>query len=217
MRNTIVGAACVVFAMTNSVPAFADPPANGATECITGYVPRNARPGDVVCVTPATQTQVAAENADPDAHRDPNAGSGAQSCASGWVWRQAFDGDTICVTPDVRSQTLADNAAANSRVVAGSPQAPPAQPNTMVWTATGQGPTYNINIDDDRNPQTISGKQLPFTHTEVLTVKPGDLYQIVVSGKGDATVGCEISYNGRVVAAQPVNNSSAQCIWNVPN
>ena len=95
-------------------------------------------------------------------------------------------------------------------------QPPPAGQNTMVWTATGHGATYNITIDDDKNVQTIPSPNLPFTHSEVLTAKPGDLYQIVVSGKGDAKVGCEISYNGKVVASQPVNNSSAQCIWTVP-
>ena len=95
-------------------------------------------------------------------------------------------------------------------------QPPPAGQNTMVWTATGHGATYNITIDDDKNVQTIPSPNLPFTHSEVLTAKPGDLYQIVVSGKGDGAVGCEISYNGKVVASQPVKNSSAQCIWTVP-
>jgi hypothetical protein len=95
----------------------------------------------------------------------------------------------------------------------------PQQPSgaqTMVWTATGTGTTYNIVIDDNKTTQTEWSKDLPYTHTETISAKPGDLYQIVVSGKGDATVGCEISYNGQVVASQPVNNSSAQCIWNVP-
>ncbi|MGB6761481.1 hypothetical protein [Mycobacterium sp.] len=87
----------------------------------------------------------------------------------------------------------------------------------MVWTATGHGATYSINIDDDKNVQHYSSKDLPFTHSEVLTAHPGDLFQIVVSGKGDATVGCEITYNGQVVASQPVNTADAQCIWNVPN
>ena len=96
-----------------------------------------------------------------------------------------------------------------------APQAP-AQQSTMVWKGTGHGTTYNIVIDDSKNTQTMWSQDLPFSHSEVLSAKPGDLYQIVVSGKGDAAVGCEISYNGQVVASQPVNNSSAQCIWNVP-
>jgi hypothetical protein len=208
---SLLGLSAATIAM-GAGSASADPPAPGSDNCITGYVPRNARPGDGVCVTATTRDQVGAENADPDAHKDPNGAYGPQSCAQGWVWRQAFDGDTICVTPDIRTQTLADDAAAPSRKAANHPQ----QQNTMEWKATGHGATYNITIDDDKKVQTISSKDLPFNHSEVLTVKPGDLYQIVVSGKGDGAVGCEIDYNGQVVASQPVNNSSAQCIWNVP-
>jgi hypothetical protein len=96
-------------------------------------------------------------------------------------------------------------------------QPPPAGQNTMVWRATGHGTTYNITIDDDKTVQTLPSKDLPFNYSEVLDAKPGDLYQIVVSGKGaDVATGCEIDYNGQVVASQPVNNSSAQCKWNVP-
>lgn len=223
MRKTFIAAAAlpalglsVATVVAGLGTASADPLPSGPDTCINGYVPRNARGGDSVCVTPATRDQVAAENADPDAHRDPRGAYGPKSCAQGWVWRQAFDGDTICVTPDIRTKTLADNAAAQSREAANHPKQPPAQQSTMVWKATGQGATYNIVIDDDKNTQTMWAKQLPFTHSEVLTAKPGDLYQIVVSGKGDATTGCEISYNGQVVASQPVNNSTAQCIWTVP-
>jgi hypothetical protein len=219
MRRRLIGAAALpvlglsaVTIVVAASPASADPPPPGSGNCITGYVLRDARPGDDVCVTPTTQAQVAQENADPNANKDPNGAYGPQSCAQGWVWRQAFDGDTICVTPDIRTQTLADNAAAQSRRTSDVP----AQKNTMVWKATGHGPTFNVTIDDDKRVQTISSKDLPFDHTEPITVKPGDLYQIVVSGKGDAAVGCEIDYNGQVVASQPVNNSSAQCIWNVP-
>jgi hypothetical protein len=223
MRKTFIGAAAlpalglsVATVVAGLGTASADPLPYGPDTCINGYVWRNARDGDSVCVTPATRDQVAAENTDPDAHRDPAGAYGPQSCAQGWVWRQAFDGDTICVTPDIRTQTLADNAAAQSRMAANRPQQPSAQQNTMVWKATGHGPTYNVTIDDDKRVQTISSKDLPFDHSEALDVKPGDLYQIVVSGKGDAVTGCEIDYNGQVVASQPVNNSSAQCIWNVP-
>jgi hypothetical protein len=99
----------------------------------------------------------------------------------------------------------------------GGTQGPPAQQNTMVWKALGHGPTVNINLDDDKRQWTVSSKDLPFDYSEVLDAKPGDLYQIVVSGKGDAVTGCEIDYNGQVVASKPVNNTSAQCIWNVPS
>jgi hypothetical protein len=80
----------------------------------------------------------------------------------------------------------------------------------------GHGDTYNIVIDNGKNVQTLNAKAVTFTHSEVITVKPGSVYQIVVSGKGDAKVGCEISYQDKIVASHPVDNSSAQCVWNAP-
>ena len=94
-------------------------------------------------------------------------------------------------------------------------QPPPPQQNTMVWTATGHGTTYNINIDDDR-PQTISSQNLPFTHPEVLTAHPGDLFQIVVTGKGDATVGCGTHLQRKSGGLAAGEKLVCQCIWTVP-
>ncbi|HEY4792687.1 MAG TPA: hypothetical protein VII18_01350 [Mycobacterium sp.] len=116
------------------------------------------------------------------------------------------------MTPNIRDEVAAENAAASSHVA----QQQPAQQSTMVWRATGHGDTYNIVIDNGKNVQTLNAKAVPFTHTEVITVKPGSVYQIVVSGKGDAKVGCEISYQDKIVASHPVDNSSAQCVWNAP-
>ena len=95
--------------------AQADPLPYGPDTCIQGYVWREARTGDTVCVTPNVRSQVAQQNANPSANKDPNGAYGPESCAQGFVWREAFDGDTICVTPAIRSSTKADNAAANSR------------------------------------------------------------------------------------------------------
>jgi len=77
------------------VPAAADPLPYGPDTCIQGYVWREARPGDTVCVTPEIRATVAKQNSTPGANKDPNAGSGPQSCSQGYVWREAFDGDTI--------------------------------------------------------------------------------------------------------------------------
>jgi hypothetical protein len=97
-------------------------------DCISGYVWRNARDGDAVCVTTATRDAVAQQNANPAANREPNGGAyGPNTCLQGFVWREAFDGDAICVTPAVRQATLADNAAAESRRQANQPAPPPAQ------------------------------------------------------------------------------------------
>lgn len=99
----------------------------GPLDCASGYVWRNARNGDAVCVTPATRDTVAQQNANPGANKDPKGAYGPQSCAQGFVWREAFDGDTICVTPAVRQQTWDDNAAAASRLASNQPAPPPAQ------------------------------------------------------------------------------------------
>jgi hypothetical protein len=109
-----------------------------------------------------------------------------------------------------------------------TPQAPPpGQPgdnsapqpsgHTMTWTATGSGPTVNINLDGSKQIQTADGPNLPWSHSETILAKPGDLYQIVVTAKGDAPAGCTITYDGHVVASQPLaSNSEPHCIWNVP-
>ncbi len=132
-RAALLAAPTIAFAalITGGIaPASADPLPYGPDTCIQGYVWREARDGDTVCVTPATRAQVAQQNANASANRDPNGASGPQSCSQGFVWREAFDGDTICVTPANRSATLADNAAAASRKQANAPvptpEAPPA-------------------------------------------------------------------------------------------
>jgi hypothetical protein len=191
---------------------------------IAGQVPRAARAGDIVCV-PRSVAQLVQNENEAAADGQGYAGGGAygpKTCVSGLVWREAFDGDAVCVSPARRTETWQENANAGVGATGGlKPQQPPAQQSpaqqsTMVWKGTGSGTTYNVVIDDDKNVQTFNGVPLPYSHTESLTAKPGQLFQVVVSGKGDAKVGCEIDYNGQVVASQPVNDSSAQCIWNVP-
>jgi hypothetical protein len=130
---------CVVLVLCAAAIAvlaiFAIPvPARADNGCIAGYVPRNARPGDDVCVTPAVAARTAQENATAADRREPNGGVyGPLTCKQGYVWREAFDGDGVCVTPDIRAQTWADNAAAPSRKaftpIPTPPAAtPPAQP-----------------------------------------------------------------------------------------
>ena len=190
----------------------ADPQPYGPDTCAQGYVWREAIPSDHVCVTPDVRSRTQQENSAAPGLRDPNGAYGSNSCKQGYVWRNAFNGDAVCVTPNIRDEVAAENAAASSHVA----QQQPAQQSTMVWRATGHGDTYNIVIDNGKNVQTLNAKAVPFTHSEVITVKPGSVYQIVVSGKGDAKVGCEISYQDKIVASHPVDNSSAQCVWNAP-
>jgi len=77
--------------------------------CKSGYVWRDARRGDHVCVIPATREQAAADNAAAAARWGSSAN---HYCKPGFVWREAFAGDDVCVTVAIRSQAAQDNAAA---------------------------------------------------------------------------------------------------------
>lgn len=86
----------------------------GALErCINGFVWREARAGDRVCVTPAVRERTQRENARAPSLVDP--AGGPYACLRGYVWREAFDGDTVCVTPQTRGETLEDNRMAPAR------------------------------------------------------------------------------------------------------
>ncbi len=90
----------------------------GPDTCVNGFVWREARPSDHVCVTPETRTLTAQENAAAVSRRDPgHGGFGPLACAVPYVWREAFDGDTVCVTVDRRGQARDDNAHAAERFV----------------------------------------------------------------------------------------------------
>ena len=110
--------------------AVADPLPYGPDTCNQGFVWREARPGDVVCVTPAVRTSTAQQNQAAAQNVEPNGGAyGPNTCKQGFVWREAFSGDTVCVTPAIRSQAASDNAAAASRKAANAPApAAPAAP-----------------------------------------------------------------------------------------
>ena len=84
------------------------------SRCVQGYVWREAGPGDLVCVTPATRTRAWADNAARFARWVPGP-YGPHTCVNGYVWREAFSGDDVCVTPDIRSQAAADNGQAAVR------------------------------------------------------------------------------------------------------
>lgn len=86
-----------------------------ATRCVAGYVWREARPGDLVCVTPAVRSATAADNGAAAARRAGGGPFGPDTCVSGYVWRDAFPGDHVCVTPATRTEAAADNAAATDR------------------------------------------------------------------------------------------------------
>ncbi|MCA0155348.1 fibronectin type III domain-containing protein [Tsukamurella sp. M9C] len=92
----------------------------GPDTCKQGFVWREARTSDRVCVTPSTRTATAEENRLAASRRQPGGGAyGPNTCRQGFVWREAYAGDVVCVTPASRSRAHADNAAASSRRVLG--------------------------------------------------------------------------------------------------
>ncbi|WP_036460542.1 MmpS family transport accessory protein [Mycobacterium sp. 141] len=215
IRNLTRSAAAAALGMgvLVPVPAVADPLPYGPDTCIQGYVWREARPGDNVCVTPDVRSTVAQQNANPGAHKDPNGAYGPQTCDQGYVWREAFDGDTVCVTPDFRQQMRNDNAAAASRRQATQPQPTPnASPSgsTVLFEVTGSGEVYNI-VTDPAGANVADHTTIPWQRT--VTVGPDvQMLQVVATGRDTPGPGCRITLDGKVVAEQPVGGS-AHCVF----
>jgi hypothetical protein len=129
-------AAMAVAAMP--APAVADPLPYGPDTCMQGFVWRDARGGDTVCVTPDIRDATATQNAAAGQNVEPNGGAyGPNTCKQGFVWREAYGGDVVCVTPAARQQAANDNAAAVSRKQTNAPAPAP---------APAQNPLCGINI-----------------------------------------------------------------------
>jgi hypothetical protein len=111
-RHTLTAGLVAAFVL----PTAAQQPASRDT-CVSGYVWREAYPGDRVCVPPDTRTQAAQDNSQANDRRDPGGAYGPNTCRAGYVWREARADDLVCVTPDVREQTKRDNAEAPARRV----------------------------------------------------------------------------------------------------
>jgi hypothetical protein len=209
-----LSSAMAALAVAVPTPALADPLPYGPDTCIQGYVWREARVGDTVCVTPAVRERTAQENANPAQYRDPNGGAyGPNTCLQGYVWREAFDGDTVCVTPDIRAQTLADNAAAASRKQANQPQSTaqptPTATSTVLFEITGTGEVYSIVTDPDSG-QVPDHTTTPWSRTVSVPSDVGML-QVIATSRG-APMGCRITLNGQVVA-EKAPGGDAHCIW----
>jgi hypothetical protein len=90
------------------------PAPSGEDVCASGYVWREARRADHVCVTPESRALVREENS--GAPQRWTAGAyGPHTCIQGYVWREAFQGDDVCVTPQRRDQVREENHVAISR------------------------------------------------------------------------------------------------------
>lgn len=114
----VLSLSAVIGAIAFGVPALA--PADA--QCPDGLVPREARPGDQVCVTNQVAAEIAQENANAANVREPGGGAyGPNTCKQGYVWREAFDGDTVCVVPQRRQETWHENAGAGYGPTGGAP------------------------------------------------------------------------------------------------
>jgi hypothetical protein len=88
----------------------------GPDECQQGYVWRDSRPGDHVCVTPRERAVARFENNVAETRVQAGGGAyGPATCQNGYVWREAFAGDTVCVPPSERRRAKMNNAEADGR------------------------------------------------------------------------------------------------------
>ena len=91
-----------------------------ADTCSSGYVWREAFPGDHVCVTPATRAQAKYDNDHSAEHIDPaslvNAITGGETCLAPYVPREASPSDQVCVLPETRAQAQDDNRQAKNHL-----------------------------------------------------------------------------------------------------
>jgi hypothetical protein len=86
--------------------------------CLHPYVWREAFHGDYVCVTTATRSQAAADDAAAVGRVQPGGGAyGKYTCKQGYVWRQTVSNDYVCVNYAVRAQAQQDNSQAGNRVL----------------------------------------------------------------------------------------------------
>jgi hypothetical protein len=135
-KPLLITAAIAALAVPAAVAGAAD---YGPNTCLNGYVWRAAFPGDATCVTPATRSGAAQDNAAAGSRRDPAAGYGPYGCQQGYVWREARASDLVCVTPNIRAQAKADNAAA------------PARRNAMNLTVTRSGGKHVVTVTGINN------------------------------------------------------------------
>lgn len=96
--------------------------ATAEATCKSGFVWRDARDGDGICVTPDERDTAKKQNANGPNNRTS---AGGNTCRSGYVWREAWVGDTVCVTPYERDQTRQQNALNGQRTLAAAPTPAP--------------------------------------------------------------------------------------------
>ncbi|GLY21858.1 hypothetical protein [Micromonospora sp. NBRC 101691] len=111
MAGVLAAVALLAGLLTVGSPAQAVDLPWGPYTCATGYVWREAVPGDQVCVTPQTRSDTQTENALGPSRRESNG-----FCKVGFVWRETRPSDLVCVFPSSRDRAYSDNANAPWRL-----------------------------------------------------------------------------------------------------
>ncbi|MGI5490918.1 hypothetical protein [Microtetraspora malaysiensis] len=137
----IAGLSLAVPAAILAAPASAATPDPGPETCLQGYVWREARTSDLVCVTPEVRTRTAQENRT-KAARWTDGAYGPHTCLTGFVWREAFTGDDVCVPREIRDETLDANRTSSDRKVLARLWISTYQPN-------GPGTIPRIQVNGD--------------------------------------------------------------------
>jgi hypothetical protein len=83
----------------------------GPDQCRSGFVWREAVPGDHVCVLPRVREMARADNGAARSHTLPDG-----KCHPGYEWRLVNPDDRVCVTPESHTQAHQDNGRAEDRV-----------------------------------------------------------------------------------------------------
>jgi len=141
--------------------------------CLRGYVWREARSGDMICVTPQSRALAADENIQAISRRESGPRDGVYYCLQGFVWREAFDGDTVCVIPAARQRVREENTAAISRTISGGQEFNTYGRHTLLVGVTTSRPAWQ-----DRNFGSTCGRLNPM---------PGPMGGMV--GWGQAEIG----------------------------
>ena len=118
--------------------------------CKSGFVWRDAKDGDGVCVTPEERSEAKLQNANAANNRRPGGGSyGPNTCRDGYVWREAFANDVVCVTPTERQKAHQQNALNAQRSTASAP--PPPRPTTTPAASNQRCSDYARSAVHDYN------------------------------------------------------------------
>lgn len=116
--------------------------------CKNGFVWRDARNGDGICVTPDERDTAKKQNANGPNNRTA---AGGNTCRSGYVWREAWVGDTVCVTPFERDQARQQNALNAQRTLQVAAAPPPAPPAPVVARNNAACQRYATSAVHDYN------------------------------------------------------------------